>query len=147
LQECFSTVICIRSMHLDVMFLKITHHRPNGLGALIKSSHEIGAYLISSRAEVGMVTWWLYGLNLKGASIIMRTVRPPEESASADPRIRYGRRMRINDHRLSNDLRRPLPLPRKIRAVLPYASLENRRCFNKQLGFAARSCTSCCRPR
>jgi hypothetical protein len=34
-----------RSMHLDVMFLKIIHHRPHGLGALIKSSHEIGAFL------------------------------------------------------------------------------------------------------
>jgi hypothetical protein len=32
-------------MHLDVMFLKISHHRPHGLGVQIKSSHEIGAFL------------------------------------------------------------------------------------------------------
>jgi hypothetical protein len=38
-------VIYIRSMHLDVMFLKITHRRPHSLGAQIKSSHEIGAFL------------------------------------------------------------------------------------------------------
>jgi len=54
-------VICITSMHLDVMFLTITLHRPVGLGALIMPRHKIGPFLISSRAEVGMVRCWLNG--------------------------------------------------------------------------------------
>jgi hypothetical protein len=87
-----------------------------------------------ARSAKTELEWWVNHLN-------MRTVRPPEETAFADPRIRNRRRMRTNDHRSSNDLRWPLPLPRKIRSVLPYNSPENRRCFNRQLGVAARSCT------
>ena len=61
LRGSFSMVICITSMHLDVMFLTITLHRPVGLGALIMPRHKIGPFLISSRAEVGMVRCWLNG--------------------------------------------------------------------------------------